>query len=111
MKNLTSLSRRGVLPSLDVPGEESGKWQEGRVTRRDVTGNRRPSLDKPETMRESSVKKTVDPVKREWMERRLCVVLGLSDRDHLFTGERVDRGGPFERDGTTRRSRGKKWRA
>ncbi|PKI36511.1 hypothetical protein CRG98_043097 [Punica granatum] len=25
---LTSLSRRGVLPSLDVRGKESGKWEE-----------------------------------------------------------------------------------
>ncbi|PKI68508.1 hypothetical protein CRG98_011104 [Punica granatum] len=33
----------------------------------------------------------------------------LSDRDHLFTGESEGREEPFERDGTTRRSRGKKW--
>ncbi|PKI55404.1 hypothetical protein CRG98_024177 [Punica granatum] len=40
MKNLTSLSHRGVLPSLDVRGKESGKWQEGRVTRLDTKGSR-----------------------------------------------------------------------
>ncbi|OWM75348.1 hypothetical protein CDL15_Pgr021064 [Punica granatum] len=42
MKNLTSLSRRGVLPSLDVRGKESGKWQEGRVTWLDTKGSRYP---------------------------------------------------------------------
>ncbi|PKI68878.1 hypothetical protein CRG98_010733 [Punica granatum] len=33
----------------------------------------------------------------------------FSDRDHLFTGESEGYEEPFERDGTTRRSRGKKW--
>ncbi|PKI69500.1 hypothetical protein CRG98_010103 [Punica granatum] len=38
-KILTSLSRRGVLPSLGVRGKESGKWREGRVTLLGVTGD------------------------------------------------------------------------
>ncbi|PKI78493.1 hypothetical protein CRG98_001133 [Punica granatum] len=33
--DLTSLSRRGGIPSLNVRGKESGKWQGGRVTRLD----------------------------------------------------------------------------
>ncbi|PKH93905.1 hypothetical protein CRG98_049808 [Punica granatum] len=49
------------------------------------------------------------PDKRERVERGLCKVERLSDRDHLFMGESVGREGPFERDGTTRRSRGEKW--
>ncbi|PKI68253.1 hypothetical protein CRG98_011333 [Punica granatum] len=49
------------------------------------------------------------PDKKERVERGLCTVEGLSDRDHLFTGESVGCEGPFESDGTTRRSRGKKW--
>ncbi|PKI48219.1 hypothetical protein CRG98_031374 [Punica granatum] len=43
------------------------------------------------------------------VKRASCTVERLSDRDHLFTGESVGREGPFARDGTTRRSRGKKW--
>ncbi|PKI64526.1 hypothetical protein CRG98_015089 [Punica granatum] len=31
-----------MLPSLDVRGKESGKRQEGRVTRQEVTGSRHP---------------------------------------------------------------------
>ncbi|PKI63922.1 hypothetical protein CRG98_015703 [Punica granatum] len=145
MKNLTSLSRRGVLPSLDVRGKEWGKWQEGRVTRRDVTGSRQVgengvgtlapvtalseigflgllrsrsrcswtvpngrSLDKPKTMRESSIK-NYGPRKRERVERRLCTVVGLSDCDRLFTGESEGCEEPFERIGTTRQSHGGKW--
>ncbi|PKI60421.1 hypothetical protein CRG98_019185 [Punica granatum] len=42
MENLTSLSRRGVLSSLDVRGKESGKWQEGWETQLDVMGNGHP---------------------------------------------------------------------
>ncbi|PKI77637.1 hypothetical protein CRG98_001975 [Punica granatum] len=66
------------------------------------------TLDKPETMRESSVNK-MDPVKKERVERQLCTVVWLSDRDHLFTGESEGDEGPFERDGTTRQSCGRKW--
>ncbi|PKI70905.1 hypothetical protein CRG98_008700 [Punica granatum] len=51
----------------------------------------------------------VDPVKRKWMKRGLCTVVWLSDRDHLFMGESEGCEGPFERDGTTRQSRGRKW--
>ncbi|OWM70400.1 hypothetical protein CDL15_Pgr008689 [Punica granatum] len=43
------------------------------------------------------------------MKRRLCTVGRPSDRDHLFTGEGEGCEEPFERDGTTHRSRGKKW--
>ncbi|OWM76868.1 hypothetical protein CDL15_Pgr010255 [Punica granatum] len=42
-------------------------------------------------------------------ERWLCTVDRPSDRDHLFTGEGEGGEEPFERDGTTRRSRGRKW--
>ncbi|OWM77182.1 hypothetical protein CDL15_Pgr027120 [Punica granatum] len=41
------------------------------------------------------------------MERRLCTVDRPSDRDHLFTEEGEGCEEPFERDGTTRRSRGR----
>ncbi|PKI66958.1 hypothetical protein CRG98_012623 [Punica granatum] len=51
----------------------------------------------------------MEPDKRERVERGLCTVERLSDRGHLFTGESVGREGPFERDGTTCRSHGKKW--
>ncbi|OWM77832.1 hypothetical protein CDL15_Pgr009379 [Punica granatum] len=43
------------------------------------------------------------------MKRRLCTVGRPSDLDHLFTEEGEGCEEPFERDGTTRRSRGKKW--
>ncbi|OWM76330.1 hypothetical protein CDL15_Pgr020638 [Punica granatum] len=43
------------------------------------------------------------------MKRRLCTVDRPSDRDHLFTREGEGREEPFERDGTTLRSRGRKW--
>ncbi|OWM76953.1 hypothetical protein CDL15_Pgr011678 [Punica granatum] len=42
----------------------------------------------------------------EW---RLCTVDRPSDLDHLFTGEGEGCEEPFERDGMTLRSRGKKW--
>ncbi|OWM63156.1 hypothetical protein CDL15_Pgr027007 [Punica granatum] len=45
------------------------------------------------------------------MKRWLCTVDRPSDRDHLFTGEGEGCEEPFERDGTTRRSRGTKWHA
>ncbi|OWM86323.1 hypothetical protein CDL15_Pgr020631 [Punica granatum] len=48
------------------------------------------------------------------MRRRLCTVGRPSDRDHLFTREGEGYEEPFERDGTTRRSRGTKrhaWKA
>ncbi|PKI26062.1 hypothetical protein CRG98_049249, partial [Punica granatum] len=48
----------------------------------------------------------MDPVKKERVERRLCTVDRPSDRDHLFTGESEGYEGPFEREGTTRQSRG-----
>ncbi|OWM76642.1 hypothetical protein CDL15_Pgr009207 [Punica granatum] len=51
----------------------------------------------------------MNPVKRKWMKGRLCTVVWLSDRDHLFTGESEGYEGPFERDGTTRQSRGREW--
>ncbi|PKI42786.1 hypothetical protein CRG98_036820 [Punica granatum] len=60
-------------------------------------------------MYEGKSRGRVDPVKRKWMIRRLCTVVWLSDRDHLFTGESEDYEEPFKRDGTTRRSRGRKW--
>ncbi|PKI74140.1 hypothetical protein CRG98_005469 [Punica granatum] len=37
-----SLSRRGMLPSVDVRGKESGKRREGQVTRLDVVGDGHP---------------------------------------------------------------------
>ncbi|OWM82696.1 hypothetical protein CDL15_Pgr024848 [Punica granatum] len=43
------------------------------------------------------------------MKRRLCTVVWLSDRDYFFTGESEGYEGPFERDGTTRQSRGREW--
>ncbi|OWM72681.1 hypothetical protein CDL15_Pgr009138 [Punica granatum] len=43
------------------------------------------------------------------MKWRLCTVVWLSDRDHLFTGESEGYEGPVERGGTTRQSRGRKW--
>ncbi|PKI52416.1 hypothetical protein CRG98_027197 [Punica granatum] len=51
----------------------------------------------------------MDPVKKERVERRLSTVERPSDRDHLFTGESEGYEGPFERDGTTWQSRGRKW--
>ncbi|OWM90631.1 hypothetical protein CDL15_Pgr023862 [Punica granatum] len=55
----------------------------------------------------------LDPImerdKKNGAERRLCTVVGLSDRDHLFTGESGGCEEPFERDGTTRQGRGWKW--
>ncbi|PKI59332.1 hypothetical protein CRG98_020287 [Punica granatum] len=45
------------------------------------------------------------------MKRWLCTVDRPSDRDHLFTGEGEGCEEPFERDGTTRQSRGTKWHA
>ncbi|PKI58537.1 hypothetical protein CRG98_021069 [Punica granatum] len=51
----------------------------------------------------------MDPVKEGRVERRLCTVDWPSDSDHLFTGEGEGCEEPFERDGTTRRSRGRKW--
>ncbi|PKI63387.1 hypothetical protein CRG98_016215 [Punica granatum] len=56
-------------------------------------------------------KKIADPIRRKWMKRGLCTVVWLSDRDRLFTGESEGCEGLFERDGTTRRSRGRKWHA
>ncbi|PKI70814.1 hypothetical protein CRG98_008809 [Punica granatum] len=55
-----------------------------------------------------------DEPRRSWTvpnvpRRRLCTVVWLLDRDHLFTGKSEGCEGPFERDGTTRRSRGKEW--
>ncbi|OWM70411.1 hypothetical protein CDL15_Pgr008700 [Punica granatum] len=43
------------------------------------------------------------------MKRRLCTVGWPLDCDHLFTREGEACEEPFERDGTTRRCRGKKW--
>ncbi|PKI75393.1 hypothetical protein CRG98_004222 [Punica granatum] len=43
------------------------------------------------------------------MKLRLCTVGRASDHDHLFTEEGEGCEEPFERDGATRRSRGKKW--
>ncbi|PKI59201.1 hypothetical protein CRG98_020402 [Punica granatum] len=42
-------------------------------------------------------------------KRILCTVGRPSDRDHRFTGEGEGCEEPFDRDGTTRQSRGKKW--
>ncbi|PKI48247.1 hypothetical protein CRG98_031362 [Punica granatum] len=42
---------------------------------------------------------------------RSCTVDRPSDRDHLFTREGEGCEEPFERDGTTLRSRGRKWHA
>ncbi|PKI37344.1 hypothetical protein CRG98_042266 [Punica granatum] len=49
-----------------------------------------------------------NPVREEAMKRWLCTVDRPSDRDHLFTREGEGCEEPFERDGTTRRSRGEK---
>ncbi|PKI53265.1 hypothetical protein CRG98_026345 [Punica granatum] len=71
-----------------------------------------PNVPKPGQTRNDERKfgkKNVNPVKRERVERRLCTVVWLSDRDHLFTGESGGYEEPFECDGTTRQSRGGKW--
>ncbi|OWM72698.1 hypothetical protein CDL15_Pgr009155 [Punica granatum] len=52
-------------------------------------------------------KKTVKPDKKGEVKQRLCVVVWLSDRNHLFTGEGEGREEPLERVGTTRQSHGK----
>ncbi|OWM72669.1 hypothetical protein CDL15_Pgr002565 [Punica granatum] len=56
-------------------------------------------------------KSQADPVKEKRVRRRLCTVDRPSDRDHLFTREGEGCEEPFERDGTTRQSRGTKWHA
>ncbi|OWM64716.1 hypothetical protein CDL15_Pgr005979 [Punica granatum] len=71
-----------------------------------------PNMPNPKQTRNSEIKlgrNQVDPVKEKRVERWLCTVDRPSDRDHLFTGEGEGCEEPFERDGTTRRSRGKKW--
>ncbi|OWM76930.1 hypothetical protein CDL15_Pgr021212 [Punica granatum] len=50
-----------------------------------------------------------NPVREKRTKRRLCTVGRPSDRDHLFTEEGEGCEEPFERDGTTRRSREVKW--
>ncbi|PKI61313.1 hypothetical protein CRG98_018304 [Punica granatum] len=67
------------------------------------------ALDKPETVRESSVKKAKNPTKRKRVKRWLCTVDRPSDHDHLFTGEGEGCEEPLERDGTTRQIRERKW--
>ncbi|PKI78551.1 hypothetical protein CRG98_001058 [Punica granatum] len=113
---LTSLSRRRMLPSLDARGKESRKrpWESqdsgwtsrvgdpGGSAAAAVSGKRLGTLA-PTTAR------CEEPGKREADERRLCTVDRPSDRDHLFTGEGESCEEPFERDGMTHRSRGKKW--
>ncbi|PKI51570.1 hypothetical protein CRG98_028032 [Punica granatum] len=69
------------------------------------------NVPNPEQARNSEIKlgkNQVDPVKEKWVEQWLCAVDQPSDRDHLFTGEGEGCEEPFELDGTTRQSRGKK---
>ncbi|OWM87227.1 hypothetical protein CDL15_Pgr021216 [Punica granatum] len=54
-------------------------------------------------------KNTRSSVRKKTMKRWLCTVDRPSDHDHLFTGEGEGYEEPFERDGTTRQSRGEKW--
>ncbi|PKI71903.1 hypothetical protein CRG98_007708 [Punica granatum] len=71
-----------------------------------------PNVPRPEQTRKCEIKfgkSRVNPVKEGRVERRLCTVDRPSDRDHLFTGKGEGCEEPLERDGTTRRSRGKKW--
>ncbi|PKI18290.1 hypothetical protein CRG98_049436, partial [Punica granatum] len=71
-----------------------------------------PNAPRPGQTRNSERKlgkKLTGPDKKDEAERRLCTVGGLSDRDHLFTGESGGYEEPLERDGMTHRSRGKKW--
>ncbi|OWM77068.1 hypothetical protein CDL15_Pgr002592 [Punica granatum] len=71
-----------------------------------------PNVPNPEQVRNSEKrlgKNQVDSVKKKRVERWLCTVNRPSDHDHLFTGEGEGCEEPFERDGTTRRSRGEKW--
>ncbi|PKI77264.1 hypothetical protein CRG98_002333 [Punica granatum] len=109
IKNLTSLSCRGVLPILDLREKESEKWQEGRVTRLDVDG----SKHREQRSRQLGGKVvgttaliTASSKKGE-VKRRLCAVVWLSDHNHLFTGESEGREEPLQRVGTTRQSCGK----
>ncbi|PKI42998.1 hypothetical protein CRG98_036612 [Punica granatum] len=70
------------------------------------------NVPRPEQARKCEIKfgkSRVNPVKEGRVERRLCTVDRPSDRDHLFTGKGEGCEEPLERDGTTRRSRGKKW--
>ncbi|PKI53387.1 hypothetical protein CRG98_026227 [Punica granatum] len=66
------------------------------------TGHPFPSIDQERPI------KTVKPDKKGEVKRRLCAVVGLSDRDHLFTGESEGCEEPLEHDGTTGQSRGRK---
>ncbi|PKI78946.1 hypothetical protein CRG98_000658 [Punica granatum] len=73
-----------------------------------------PNVPSPKQTRHSERKfgkNAKNPVKRERVERWLCTVDRLSDRDHLSTGKSEGYEGPFERDGTTRQGRGAKWHA
>ncbi|PKI40908.1 hypothetical protein CRG98_038706 [Punica granatum] len=71
-----------------------------------------PSVPSPEQTRKCEIKfgkSRVNPVKEKRVKRWLCTVDRPSDRDHLFTREGEGCEEPFERDGTTLRSRGRKW--
>ncbi|PKI42016.1 hypothetical protein CRG98_037594 [Punica granatum] len=87
---------------------DSRKTRLGRNGLRDPRGSSRGSPGKT-SRHASSGHGTANPVKNKRMVRRLSTVERLSDRDHLFTGESEGCEEPFERDGTTHRSRGKKW--
>ncbi|OWM78291.1 hypothetical protein CDL15_Pgr028284 [Punica granatum] len=68
-----------------------------------------PSVPNPEQVRNGEIKlgkKKNDPLERNRRKRELCTVGRPSDRDHLVTREGEGCEEPFERDGTTRRSRG-----
>ncbi|OWM77602.1 hypothetical protein CDL15_Pgr017000 [Punica granatum] len=69
-----------------------------------------PNLEQARNSEKKLSKNQVDPIKKKRVERWLCTVDRPSDRDHLFTGEGGGYEDPFERDGTTRQSRGRKWR-
>ncbi|OWM77599.1 hypothetical protein CDL15_Pgr016997 [Punica granatum] len=71
-----------------------------------------PNVPNPEQARNSEKKlgkNQVDPIKKKRVERWLCTVDRPPDRDHIFTGEGEGYEEPFERDGTTPQSRGRKW--
>ncbi|PKI53384.1 hypothetical protein CRG98_026224 [Punica granatum] len=97
-KNLASLSRRGLSPSLGIRGKSRGREEGvGRLDRTTRAVSTR-EVAAVTTWRKSGWHDSSDH----------GIEQGLSDRDHLFTGESEGCEEPLECDGTTRRSRGRK---
>ncbi|PKI42990.1 hypothetical protein CRG98_036615 [Punica granatum] len=89
---------------------QSGKNESARLLR----SRHDPNVPRPEQTRKCETKfgrSQMNPVKEKRVKRWLCTVDRPSDRDHLFAREGEGCEEPFERDGTTVRSRGKKWHA